>query len=215
MRGLDALRRHGVDWNALTTVNSANGHSGLEVYRFLRDDLGATFVQLIPIVERVTPELLPLAEAGRGTRVGNRPLYRKEGDRVTDRTVSAQQWGRFLVEVFEEWPATTSVTSSCRCSTHRWRTGWAWTRSGCASTPRTCGDAVALEHNGDLYSCDHYVEPGYLLGIIAEGPHCSSRSTCRSSGRSAGRSWSRCRSTAAPEECASRATAAAPRTASR
>ena len=75
----------GVDWNALTTVNAANGDSGLEVYRFLRDDLGATFVQLIPIVERVTAELLPLAENGWGARAGDRPLYRQEGDLVTSR----------------------------------------------------------------------------------------------------------------------------------
>ena len=66
VRGLDALKRHGVEWNALTTVNSANAGHGLEVYRFLRDDLGATFVQLIPIVERVTAELLPAGGVGLG-----------------------------------------------------------------------------------------------------------------------------------------------------
>ena len=89
MRGLDALKRHGVEWNALTTVNSANGDHGREVYTFLRDELGATFVQLIPIVERVTAELLPLAESGWGSRSGDRPLYRQEGDLVTHRTVGA------------------------------------------------------------------------------------------------------------------------------
>lgn len=62
--GIETLRRHGVDWNALTTINAANGDHGREVYTFLRDQLGATFVQLIPIVERATAELLPLAEAG-------------------------------------------------------------------------------------------------------------------------------------------------------
>ena len=169
MRGLDALRRHGVDWNALTTVNSANGDSGLEVYRFLRDDLGATFVQLIPIVERVTPELLPLAEAGWGARAGDRPLYRQEGDRVTHRTVSAQQWGRFLVEVFEEWArhdVGDIFVSMFDTALAHWM---GMDQVGLCVHARTCGDAVALEHNGDLYSCDHYVEPGYLLGNIAEG----------------------------------------------
>ena len=81
IRGLDALKRHGVDWNAITTVNAANGDHGREVYTFLRDELGAEFVQLIPIVERVTPELLPLAESGWGARTGTRPLYRQHGDR--------------------------------------------------------------------------------------------------------------------------------------
>ncbi|MGZ8704270.1 MAG: radical SAM protein, partial [Aeromicrobium sp.] len=100
MRGLDVLRRHGADWNALTTVNSANGDHGREVYTFLRDELGAQFIQLIPIVERVTAELLPLAESGWGTRSGDRPLYRQEGDLVTHRTVGARAYGRFLIDVF-------------------------------------------------------------------------------------------------------------------
>lgn len=103
LRGLQALQRNDVDWNALTTINAANGDHGRDVYRFLRDDLGAAFVQLIPIVERVTPETLPLAEAGWGDRPGQRPLYRQEGHLVTHRTVGAEQYGRFLVEVFEEW----------------------------------------------------------------------------------------------------------------
>ena len=106
VHGIDVLRRNGVDWNALTTVNAANGDHGRAVYTFLRDDLGAQFIQLIPIVERVTPELLPLAEAGWGRRHGERPLYRQQGDLVTHRTVGAEQYGRFLIEVFEEWVAT-------------------------------------------------------------------------------------------------------------
>ena len=78
IKGLDALKRHGVEWNALTTVNAANGDHGREVYTFLRDELGATFVQLIPIVERVTPELLPLVESGWGRRPG-RPAALRPG----------------------------------------------------------------------------------------------------------------------------------------
>lgn len=62
-----------------------------------------------------------------------------------------------------------SARSSCRSSTPRWLTGWAWTRSACASTPGPADRAIALEHNGDVYSCDHYVEDGYLLGNIADG----------------------------------------------
>ena len=168
-RGLDALKRHGVDWNALTTVNSANGDHGLEVYTFLRDELGATFVQLIPIVERVTAELLPLAESGWGNRAGDRPLYRQEGDLVTHRTVGATQYGRFLIDVFEEWARhdVGDVFVSMFDTTLAHFMGM--DQVGLCVHARTCGDAVALEHNGDLYSCDHYVEPGYLLGNIAEG----------------------------------------------
>ena len=73
MRGLDVLRRHGVDWNALTTVNAANGDHGREVYTFLRDELGAEFIQLIPIVERVTASCSPSpSPAGDGGAVSGR-----------------------------------------------------------------------------------------------------------------------------------------------
>ena len=169
LRGLDALKRHGVDWNALTTVNAANGDHGREVYTFLRDGLGATFVQLIPIVERVTAELLPLAESGWGHRSGDRPLYRQKGDLVTHRTVGAGQYGRFLIDVFEEWArhdVGDVFVSMFDTALAHWM---GMHQVGLCVHARTCGDAVALEHNGDLYSCDHYVEPGYLLGNIADG----------------------------------------------
>jgi serine-type anaerobic sulfatase-maturating enzyme len=169
MRGLSALRRHGVEWNALTTVNAANGDHGREVYTFLRDELGATFVQLIPIVERVTPDLVPLTESGWGGRAGHRPLYRQAGDQVTHRTVGALQYGQFLVEVFEEWArhdVGDVFVSMFDTSLAHWM---GMDQVGLCVHARTCGDAVALEHNGDLYSCDHYVEPDYLLGNIADG----------------------------------------------
>ena len=169
LRGLDALRRHDVDWNAIVTVNAANGDHGREVYTFLRDELGATHVQLIPIVERVTPELLPLAESGWGARSGGRPLYRQEGDVVTHRSVGAEQYGRFLVDVLEEWArhdvGDVFVPTFDTALAH-----WlGMHQTGSCVHAETCGDSVALEHNGDLFSCDHYVEPEYLLGNIADG----------------------------------------------
>jgi uncharacterized protein len=169
IRGLDALKRHGVEWNALTTVNAANGGHGREVYTFLRDELGASFVQLIPIVERVTPELLPLAESGWGARPGHRPLYLQEGGLVTHRTVGARQYGRFLIVVFEEWArhdVGDVFVSMFDTALAHWM---GMDQVGLCVHARTCGDAVALEHNGDLYSCDHYVEPNYLLGNITQG----------------------------------------------
>ena len=169
MRGLDVLRRHQVEWNALTTVNAANGDHGREVYRFLRDDLGATFVQLIPIVERVTAELLPLAEAGWGERAGHRPLYRQAGDRVTHRTVGAQQFGRFLVDVFEEWVRHDVGDVFVQVFDTALGHWLGYDQVGMCVHATTCGGALALEHNGDVYSCDHYVEPDYLLGNIAGG----------------------------------------------
>ena len=168
MRGLDVLRRHGVDWNVLTTVNAANGDHGREVYAFLRDELGAQFIQLIPIVERVTAELLPLTERGWGRR-GERPLYRQQGDLVTHRTVGAEQYGQFMVDVFEEWvrhDVGDVFVQAFDTALAHWM---GMPQAGMCVHARTCGSALALEHNGDVYSCDHYVEDDYLLGNIAEG----------------------------------------------
>jgi uncharacterized protein len=169
MRGWQALRRHGVDWNVLTTVHAANADHGLEVYRFLRDDLGAEHIQLIPIVERVTEELLPLADSGWGVRAKDRPLYRQAGATVTHRSVSGVQWGRFLIDVFEEWArhdVGDVFVQMFDTALAKWM-GMPYVGL-CVHAP-TCGGALALEHTGDLYSCDHYVEPEYRLGSLAEG----------------------------------------------
>ena len=103
LRGLDVLRRHGVDWNVLTTIHAVNGDHGREVYRYLRDGLGATFIQYIPIIERATAETLPIADAGWGSHVHGRPLYLQDGSLVTHRSVGPEQYGRFMIDVFEEW----------------------------------------------------------------------------------------------------------------
>ena len=169
VRGLDVLRRHGVEWNALTTVNAANGDHGHEVYTFLRDDLGAQFIQLIPVVERVTPELLPLAETGWGRRRGERPLYRQKGDLVTHRTVGAEQYGRFLIDVFEEWVRHDVGDVFVQIFDTALAHWMGMDHVGMCVHSTTCGSALALEHNGDLYSCDHYVEEDYRLGNIADG----------------------------------------------
>ncbi|MGZ8594359.1 MAG: radical SAM protein, partial [Actinomycetota bacterium] len=102
MEGLAALQRHDVEWNALTTVHAANQAQGREVYRFLRDDCGARFMQFIPIVERTTAELLPVANEGWGEHVRDRPLYTQDGDLVTERSIAPEGYARFLIDVFEE-----------------------------------------------------------------------------------------------------------------
>ena len=103
IRGLDVLKRHGVDWNVLTTIHAANGDHGRQVYTFLRDELGATFIQFIPIIERATEQTLPIADAGWGHGVKGRPLYIQDGNLVTHRSVGPEQYGRFMIDVFEEW----------------------------------------------------------------------------------------------------------------
>ena len=103
-QGGGLLQKHGVDVNILCTVHAANGDHPHDVYRFFRDQLGAEFLQFIPIVERVSAEMLPLANRGWGERGSDpRPLYVLEGNEVTDRSVRSEQWGRFLIGIFDEW----------------------------------------------------------------------------------------------------------------
>jgi uncharacterized protein len=165
MQGWRELRRHGVEFNILCTVNAANEKHGRRVYRFFRDELGAKWVQFIPIVERATEENLPLANKGWSERSGGkRLLYTQNGNLVTERTVGPLQYGRFLVDVFEEWVRHDvgevyvqlfDVTLEAFFGRHLL----------CIHAP-TCGYGPALEYNGDLYSCDHFVEPRFKLGNI-------------------------------------------------
>ncbi|MDD1748879.1 MAG: anaerobic sulfatase maturase [Methanothrix sp.] len=165
MRAWQLLRQHGVDCNVLCTVHTANADHPLEVYRFFRDDLQACYMQFIPIVERATEELLPIANKGWGERPGaERPLYVQRGSLVTDRSVEAEQFGRFLCAIFDEWVK--RDVGKVFVQTFDVALGsWVGQHNLCIFSP-TCGNALALEHNGDLYSCDHYVEPDYLLGNI-------------------------------------------------
>jgi len=167
MRGWEILSKHGVDTNIMCTVHAANADHPLEVYRFFRDELKTEFIQFIPIIERVTTETLPVATLGWGEHGSDpRPLYIQEGDQVTDRSVHAAQYGRFLCAIFDEWVRRDvgkiyvqmfDVTLGAHVGQY----------SLCVFAP-TCGNALALEHNGDLYSCDHFVEPKYKLGNITE-----------------------------------------------
>jgi uncharacterized protein len=165
MQGWRHLRRHGVEFNILCTVNAANEKHGRAVYRFFRDELGAQWVQFIPVIERATEETLERANQGWSERPGGeRPLYTQDGNLVTERTVGSEQYGRFLVDVFEEWVRRDvgrvyvqlfDVTLEAYFGRH----------GLCIHAP-TCGYGPALEYNGDVYSCDHFVEPRFRLGNI-------------------------------------------------
>jgi uncharacterized protein len=149
MRALELLREHGVEWNALTTVNAANCGQPVDVYRFLRDACGCRFIQLIPIVERPTDRGVP------------------HGDQVTDRSVSAAAWGRFLTGVFDEWVRRDVGEVFVQLFDVALANWFGEPPSLCVHSP-TCGLALALEFNGDLYACDHFVEPAYLRGNIRD-----------------------------------------------
>lgn len=148
-RGFELLGRHGVDVNVLCTVHAANQDYPVEVYRFFRDELGARYLQLIPIVER------------------DNDTGFQEGDTVTPRSVDPARWGRFLIEVFDEW-VVRDVGTVFVSHFDAALASWVGVPPALCIFNETCGNAVALEHNGDLYSCDHYVEPRYLLGNIGQ-----------------------------------------------
>ncbi len=169
MRAWQCLQRHKVDVNVLCTVHAANAEYPLEVYKFFRDELGAQFIQLIPIVERATPETLHLANQGWGGRTGaDRPLYRQEGELVTERSVGAVQFGRFLTTVFDEWIK--RDVGTIFVTTFDVALGsWMGQHNSCVVSP-ICGGSLAMEHGGDVYSCDHFVEPDYYLGNIRDTP---------------------------------------------
>jgi uncharacterized protein len=166
LKAWQILREHGVDVNILCTVNAANADYPLEVYHYFRDELKAQYIQLIPIVERSTAEMLPLANEGWGERVGNRPLYIQAGDLVTERSVTPEQYGRFLTSIFDEW-VRKDVGNVFVINFDASLANWVGHPSVCIFQ-KTCGQALAMEHNGDLYSCDHFVEPAYKLGNILD-----------------------------------------------
>jgi uncharacterized protein len=166
LKAWNILNEHGVDVNILTTVNAANADHPLELYRYFRDDLRVQYMQFIPIVERSTAEMLPLANEGWGERAGNRPLYIQAGNLVTERSVKPEQYGKFLSEIFDEW-VLHDVGNIFVINFDASLANWLGQPSMCIFQ-KTCGDALAMEHNGDLYSCDHFVEPRFKLGNILE-----------------------------------------------
>jgi uncharacterized protein len=122
-------------------------------------------MQFIPIVERATTQTLALANQGWGEHPGsNRPLYTQNGNLVTERSVKPDQFGRFLIDIFDEW-IKGDVGKVFVQSFDVALANWLGQPSICIFQ-RTCGESLVLEHNGDLYSCDHFVEPAYLLGNI-------------------------------------------------
>jgi len=165
LRGWECLRKHAVDVNILCTIHAANADHPLDVYRFFRDDLGARYIQMIPIVERATAATIDLANQGWGGQKGtDRPLYTQSGSLVTERTVTAAQFGHFLIAIFDEWVA--RDVGNVFVTTFDVALGsWMGQHNACIVSP-TCGGSLVMEHNGDVYSCDHYVEPEHLLGNV-------------------------------------------------
>ena len=165
MRGLECLRAADVEYNILTTVHAANERRGREVYRFLRDECGARFMQFIPVIERAADASKDGAAPWSSWH--DRPLYVQDGDVVTRRSVSPDGYGRFLIDIFEEW-VRRDVGEVYVQMFDTTLANWLGESPSMCVHCETCGLALALEHTGDVYSCDHFVEPRYLLGNITD-----------------------------------------------
>ena len=156
MAGLALLKKHRVEFNVLTTVHAGNQSHPLDVYRFLRDEVPTRFMQFIPIVQR---------EGGSGLQPGD-----AVSDRAgSDRSVTADGYGRFMIGVFDEWVRRDVGRVFVQLFDVALE-AWAGHEPSLCVFAEHCGEALALEHNGDLYSCDHFVEPSHLLGNISREP---------------------------------------------
>jgi len=153
MRGVRLLQKHGVEFNVLVTVNRINADYPLEVYHFLRDEVGTEWIQVIPVIERLNPDGVNVIQ---------------QGDTVTERSLQPEQFGRFMIRIFDEWILNDVGEMFVQTFEATARNWMGLPSSGMCVFEETCGLGLALEHNGDLYSCDHFVEPDYLLGNIQD-----------------------------------------------
>ena len=153
IHAIELLKKHEVDFNVLCCVHSANGNMGLGVYRFLRDNVGSRYIQFIPVVEHA---------------MGNRRLS-QTCDLVTSRSVQPMQWGQFLIDVFDEWVH--NDVGEVFVLIFDWAlASWLGLESPACIFQRKCGRALVLEQNGDIYSCDHFVNQENLIGNIQTQP---------------------------------------------
>jgi len=161
MRGLEYLKKHGVEFNTLTAVHKRNSYQPLDVYHFLKE-AGSGFMQFIPIVERIAEAPRPEGLILTGPDPAEQAV-------VSEWSVEPLQFGRFLCAIFDEW---------VRHDVGRWFVqtfdvsleSWVGVPQSLCVFSETCGAAMAMEHNGDLYSCDHYVYPENRLGNLLEHP---------------------------------------------
>ena len=154
MRGIDLLNKHGVEWNAMAVANSTNADHPEEFYDFFRG-IGCQYLQFTPVVERIT------------THADGRHLAAVEDEaRLAPFSITPGAWGRFLCGVFDRW-VRQDVGRLFVQLFDATLANWVGEQPGLCSMAKVCGHAAAIEHNGDVYSCDHYVFPQYRLGNIS------------------------------------------------
>lgn len=157
MQGIKLLKKHGVEWNAMAVVNAYNANHPLEFYRFFKEN-GCQFLQFTPIVERQTRH-----EDGRTLA----SLADKNEIPLSEASVTPEQWGYFLCAIFDEWvrkDVGKIFVEIFDCTL----ANWMGVSPGICAYSKECGHAGVMEHNGDVYSCDHFVFPEYKLGNIRD-----------------------------------------------
>lgn len=155
IRGIDILNRHAVEWNALAVANRLNGDHPLSFYRFFKN-IGCRYIQVTPVVERLAHhddgrQLASLVDEGQLAPFSIRP----------------KQWGNFLCTIFDEW-VRHDVSMFFINIFDATLANWVGVAPGLCTMAKHCGHAGVMEHNGDVYSCDHFVFPEYKLGNIHE-----------------------------------------------
>lgn len=157
MQGIKLLKKHGVEWNAMAVVNAYNANHPMEFYRFFKEN-GCQFLQFTPIVERQTRH-----EDGRTLA----SLADKDEISLSEESVAPEQWGYFLCAIFDEWvrkDVGKIFVEIFDCTL----ANWMGISPGICAYSKECGHAGVMEHNGDVYSCDHFVFPEYKLGNIRD-----------------------------------------------
>lgn len=157
MQGIKLLKKHGVEWNAMAVVNAYNANHPLEFYRFFKEN-GCQFLQFTPIVERLTRHEDSRTLAS---------LADKDEVSLSEASVTPEQWGYFLSAIFDEWvrkDVGKIFVEIFDCTL----ANWMGVSPGICAYSKECGHAGVMEHNGDVYSCDHFVFPEYKLGNIRD-----------------------------------------------
>lgn len=151
MKVVRLLQRHHVEWNAMAVVNEYNADYPHEFYRFFKN-IGCRYIQFTPVVERRTAD-------------GRLASGRDREGRLMSFSVTPRQWGDFLIALFDEW-VKEDVGKYFIQIFDATLANWAGVEPGLCSLAARCGHAAVMEHNGDIYSCDHFVFPEYRLGNI-------------------------------------------------
>lgn len=155
MQGINLLKKHGVEWNAMAVVNDFNADYPLDFYNFFKE-IECRFIQFSPIVERIIPR--------KDGRYLASPMDASDVP-LADFSVSPEQWGNFLCTIFDEW-VRNDVGKYFVQIFDATLANWVGVQPGVCSMAKTCGHAGVMEYNGDVYSCDHFVFPEYKLGNI-------------------------------------------------